>query len=1210
MKNSFSDIPFLNKVIDKSELKHIITWAFRSFGIARASNMADKLKDLGFFYATKCGISLSLEDLRIPPTKQLLIGETLKSIYLTDKLYERGEITAVERFQKVIDTWNYASESLKREVIQYFKETDPLNSIYMMAFSGARANISQVKQLVGMRGLMADPQGQIIDLPIFHNFREGLTITDYFISSYGARKGLVDTALRTADSGYLTRRLVDVAQDIIVRENDCYTNKGILLEEMSDNQKVLITLQQALVGRVLAENIVDNENKNIIGFNNQSIDSHLAEKIVSLGIRSVLVRSPLTCLSTRSVCQLCYGWNLAHGKLVDLGEAVGIIAAQSIGEPGTQLTMRTFHTGGVFTGELSQIITSDIRGVVKYPNNINTTRIRNRHGDYVNLLNSDCSIKILGEQGQIRLYPVIKGSFIIVQNNSIVNNGQSLVEYTLSGKLSTEKARKSVIANFSGSIHFSTPVLSEEIFNNTLSNSLVVWILSGEVYNLPPGTKLLVDSNQLIKHNSLLATTQLLSEYDGKVYVIRDKLMFSRLLLVTSSKLYTNLNICIDHESDYKKYFLETDTGDRFTLKSQPNKRILHQQVIGDLMSNAYKTISGGIVKYLDLSVSRNTDQDFYNIHGSGYILWIPEETHVVNKDSSLLLVRKSYFIEAGTEILQNIFANNAGFLEIVEKDGIIREIVIKPGQLHEILYPEYESLKKYRGFLRPGEYLLRRLTTVKLVYWEYVCYMDKHFLLLRPVIIYSVPQKNLFLKFSDNSFATNRVNLKLVRRTYFKDGERIRSVNGINLISTHLIVELHESISSLKCYMQFQTVNQLNKKYKFLIKFITADFLTIKDSYFDKSQNLYTKTSILVNDGQFIKSKSVISKTDIFSAISGKIAYIEEKKGISQRILIVGQDNTFNFDIPDDQGLKVSLGSWVYSGDEIASNIIAEFSGRVISIRDNQVVLRIGQPYLISRGSLVHVADNTLIQRGENIATLIFDRFKTGDIVQGLPRIEEILEARKKNDVIFNPHVVLEHKFRFYINQGLSVYNSTRLSFIEIQLLLVKEIQLVYQSQDVYISDKHVEVIIKQMTSKVKIENGGDTEYLPGELVDLQKIESINKSLMLIDKKQASYYPILLGITKSSLNTDSFISAASFQETTKVLTEAAIYGRLDWLKGLKENVIIGRLIPAGTGFNTYNSKKIHQDIYAKISSNLKSKNNLNSQNNFEDIIVDDRIIG
>ena len=437
---------------------------------------------------------------------------------------------------------------------------------------------------------------------------------------------------------------------------------------------------------------------------------------------------------------------------------------------------------------------------------------------------------------------------------------------------------------------------------------------------------------------------------------------------------------------------------------------------------------------------------------------------------------------------------------------------------------------------------------------------------------IYSVPKKNLFLRFSENSFATNKVNLKLVRRTSFKDGERIRSVNGVNLISTHLIVEIQNSLDSVKCYMQFQLFNQVNKSPYFLIKFITADFLTIKDNYFNKGHNLYTETSILVNDGEYINAKSVLSETNIFSSISARIAYVEDLKSTNRRILLVGQSNTHIFKVSNNQPLKVMLHDWVYAGDEVAENICSSYSGRITSIQDNQVTLRIGQPYLISDGSIIHINDNSLIQRGENIATLIFDRLKTGDIVQGLPRIEEVLEARKKGDNSFNPHSILEFKFRSYLNQGLNIYNSTKLSIIEVQLLLVKEIQLVYQSQGVYISDKHIEVIVKQMTSKVKIENGGDTEYLPGELVNLQKIESINRSLMLISKKQASYYPILLGITRASLNTDSFISAASFQETTKVLTEAAIYGRLDWLRGLKENVIIGRLIPAGTGFNAYNA--------------------------------------
>nr|ARW63725.1 RNA polymerase b''''-subunit [Chondria sp. (in: red algae)] len=1211
MKHYLSDIYFFNKVIDKSELKKLITWAFRSFGIARASNMADRLKNLGFFYATKAGISLSLEDLRIPPSKQNLLNLTLESIRSTDLRYHRGEITAVERFQKVIDTWNYASENLKAEVISYFKETDPLNSIYMMAFSGARANISQVKQLVGMRGLMADPQGQIIDLPIFNNFREGLTITDYFISSYGARKGLVDTALRTADSGYLTRRLVDVAQDVIIREYDCKTTKGLLLENMVDNHKVLITLRQALIGRVLAEDIIDFTNNKIIACANKSIDSNTADRILSLDLKHVLVRSPLTCMSLHSVCQLCYGWNLAHGKLVDLGEAVGIIAAQSIGEPGTQLTMRTFHTGGVFTGELSQNITADMEGRVKYPPGLNTNITRNKHGDNVTKVNTDCVITIINSEGISKKFPILKGSLIAVLNHGYIKVGQVLAECPVSSQLLTEKARKSVVASYSGSVHFSDKV-SKNILNSTLDTNLIIWILSGEVYDLPVGTNLLIQNNQLIQKDSLLANTQLLSAYDGKVYIIKDKSTQSRLLLVTSSKLYTNLKVSSDTNGDYKKYFLETDYGDKFILKSQPNKKIVHQQVIGDLISNAYKTTSGGIVKYLDLSISKHQEQEFYNIHGAGYILWIPEETHVINKDSSLLLVNNTYFIESGTEILQNIFANNSGFLEIVEKDGIIREIIIKPGQLHELLGNEYESLNKYRGFLKPGEYIVERITTNKLIYWEYVNYTNKHFLLLRPVVIYAVPKKNLFLRFSENSFAVNKVNLKLVRRTYFKDGERIRSVNGVDLISTHLIVEIQNNLSSVKCYMQFQLSNQSNSGTCALMKFITADFLTIKDNYFNKGYNLYTKTSILVNDGDHIKAKSVISQTNIFSAIDAKISYVNDLTHTNRRILLVGKSNTYTLNIVDNQSIKVNIGNWIYAGDEIADKVFSNYSGKVIEIGKNKIILRIGQPYLISHGSMIHINDNSLIQRGENIATLIFDRLKTGDIVQGLPRIEEILEARKKNDSSFNFHSILELKFRYYLNQGLSIYNATQLSIIEIQLLLVKEVQLVYQSQGVYIADKHIELIVKQMTSKVKIDSCGDTDYLPGELVDLQKIESINKSFVLINKKEASYHPVLLGITRASLNTDSFISAASFQETTKILTEAAIHGRLDWLRGLKENVIIGRLIPAGTGFNAYNSKHINKDIYAKINHHKTNDTNelkyLNQQNHFEDIIVDDRV--
>nr|QCI07853.1 RNA polymerase b'-subunit [Pleonosporium borreri] len=1216
------EVPYFNKIIDKSELKHLITWAFRNYGIARASHMVDKLKDLGFYYATKAGISLSLEDLRIPPSKHYLLSNTLNSIAEADNRYKRGEITAVERFQKVIDTWNYASENLKKQVVQYFKNTDPLNSIYMMAFSGARANISQVRQLVGMRGLMADPQGQIIDLPIANNFREGLTITDYFISSYGARKGLVDTALRTADSGYLTRRLVDVAQDVIVRENSCNTSKGILISEMVDNQHTLISLEQALLGRVLAEDIIDYTSNKVIAKANQSIDPSLLKNIIDININNVLVRSPLTCSSIKSVCQLCYGWNLAHGQMVDLGEAVGIIAAQSIGEPGTQLTMRTFHTGGVFTGELEQTIVSSCDGIIKYSNNLLLSKTRTKHGDYALLVNNDSIIKVIDNSNTEKIVNIFKGSLLLVDDNSLVTKGQILVKYPLINRLMKEKAQKTIIADFSGSISFDHLSLknvsnrSNNIsHNNILSNNTVIWVLSGQVYNIPTDTHLMVKRNQIVSKNSLIARTELMSKHNGLIHLIKGQNENSpnRILLITSSKAFTNFRVKIDNNGDYKNYFLEISNKHKFILKNNFNKTINNGEIIADLISNSYKTKTGGIIKYLDLLIIKNKlkdiPKDIYDVDGSGYILWIPEETHVINKDISLLLVRNGQFIELGTEIIQNVFANNSGILEVVEKDGIVREIIIKPGQLYSLknssITTVYKKFGKYRGFLRPGEELISDIKLDKLAYWEYIKIDEKDFILVRPVIVYAVPHKSLVCNISHDSFETDIVNLKLIRKTNFRDGERVKSILGLDLITTHLIVSLSNQACNLKCSIQLYNQKDHNNISYFCLKFITADLLCIKDSYFLNNKDLYTKTSLLVEDQTFINRGSIIARTDIFSSIKGKIYYIQDFKTVNRRVLLISDLNTITFLVPDNQIVKVKINDWIYAGDYISDSILSSESGKIISIVNNKVIMRIGQPYLISSGSFLHIEDNSLVQRGENLATLIYEKSKTGDIVQGLPRIEEILEARKKTDTSFNPHLILEVKFKYYISQGLNLYDATLQSFLEIQLFLVKEIQSVYQSQGVDIADKHIEVIIRQMTSKVKIANGGHTKYLPGEIIELKKVESINKSLLSINKVPASYYPILLGITKASLNTDSFISAASFQETTKVLTEAAISGKLDWLRGLKENVIIGRLIPAGTGFNTYQNAKIHQDPYL-LDTNFKYMID-NSDEVFEDIIVDDR---
>ena len=364
---------FFNYSFDKNRLKALILWSLTNNGEKATLDLVEKFKNIGFEYATKAGISLGIDDLKIPPNKRGLLSRAEFNIQSAEMQYQQGNLTAVEQFQHLIDTWHRTSENLKQSVVKHFRSTDVLNPVFMMAFSGARGNISQVRQLVGMRGLMSDPQGQIIDFPIRSNFREGLTLTEYVISCYGARKGVVDTALRTANSGYLTRRLVDVSQHVVIWLFNCQTRRGIFLTDMKEGGKTILSLKDRLVGRVLAEDI------HPIAFRNQQVSKELASKIVPLK-NTVLIRSPLTCNVKNSVCQLCYGWSLSQGILVPLGEAVGILAAQSIGEPGTQLTMRTFHTGGVFSGDVMDEIRAPYKGIIDFSETLQGRLIRTSHG--------------------------------------------------------------------------------------------------------------------------------------------------------------------------------------------------------------------------------------------------------------------------------------------------------------------------------------------------------------------------------------------------------------------------------------------------------------------------------------------------------------------------------------------------------------------------------------------------------------------------------------------------------------------------------------------------------------------------------------------------------------------------------------------------------------------------------------------------------------
>ena len=341
----------IGNLVTKKELGRIIDKCIKVHGTAKTAIVLDKIKDLGFKYSTRGAITISVSDMIIPDVKKKFIDETEAKIERITKDYKRGLISKDERYTKVIQAWTETSEELTKALMD---SLDSFNPLYMMSESGARGSISQIKQLSGMRGLMADTQGKTLEIPVKANFREGLSVLEYFLSSHGGRKGLADTAIRTADSGYLTRRLVDVSQDVIVREVDCGTRKGIEVSDIMDGTEVIESLDERITGRYAAESIVHPGTGEVLVEADRKITDQDAEKIVKVGIRKVKIRSVLTCHSEYGVCSKCYGANLATGEDVNVGEAVGIIAAQSIGEPGTQLTMRTFHTGGVAGDDITE----------------------------------------------------------------------------------------------------------------------------------------------------------------------------------------------------------------------------------------------------------------------------------------------------------------------------------------------------------------------------------------------------------------------------------------------------------------------------------------------------------------------------------------------------------------------------------------------------------------------------------------------------------------------------------------------------------------------------------------------------------------------------------------------------------------------------------------------------------------------------------------
>ena len=1261
-----SKLSFRNEVINKKKLQQLMSMTFHNYGVTKSSLIADKVKNLTFHYATISGISLSVEDLRVPFKKRSLIGMTSDEVELTEENYKSGNITTVERFQKVIDIWNNANNSLKEDVLTYFRESDPLNPLYIMAFSGARGNISQVRQLVGMRGLMADPQGQIIDLPIKSNFREGLKVTEYIISSYGARKGLVDTALRTADSGYLTRRLVDVAQDIIVREEDCLTTEGLSTDDLFKKYKTDSTFKDRLIGRVLLKpvanpstspdgnNLLKSTNKDEISTQittefwpaNTEIDNALATTFLNLGITDIEVRSPLTCNALRSVCRKCYGWHLSYSKIVDLGEAVGILAAQSIGEPGTQLTMRTFHTGGVFSGDLTKQIRAPFAGTVAYRLLLSNKIIRTIHGEKGFQLRENVKLQIEDNNKTVCTFQLPKDTLLLVNNGQRVYPNQVIAEIKKDANLILEEERSDIFAEQAGEVFLQNIKIAETLDGDNATKKIskttgLIWVLDGNRYLLPSSSNLCINLGQNFLAHHTLADQKLVNKYSGIVNYVHKGLQSEIRILNSSMILKNGVVDGIDEQNDILK--VSNLTKEKvFQLHVKPDERVKHGQTIASLIETTYRTETGGVIYYSTKNLKNNKKRKTKKLF-TGVLYWIPEETHSLSSlEVEKLKTKTARFVKRGTRILPNIISQVDGITQLNSANS---ELIIKPGELYQ-LDDVLSSFDTSERFVDAGEIIFtknKKIFVQKLSYIEFLTFSGINYVLIRPVIKYKIPHDKGFVM-NHLFFPTNQqpgITLRTVKRIFYKDGERIKlNKGGVDLVKTFLVLEIKNPTPRLNAYVEYLPFQPQQKISQAQLRIVLVESLKLNENIVrDLEAENASYLKCLIQNNQYVSANTVIAKIQILGKSNGTLVGTE-KNNTNTSILILKEKNikscTYNQSDTNEK-LLVNQGDLVRVGTLLTPSLRSKYAGQVHKIENGTISIRTGRPYLISEGTVLRAENKSLVEKSDLLATLVYDKLKTVDIVQGLPKVEEILEARKiKNGCILSPHEgkafkkekhieiltptdslikidlppqvkvnfpngkfvnfldpltdgpispheKLEILFNYY-NITNPTHIACKKSFKHLQLFLVSEVQRTYFSQGVQIADKHVEIIVKQMTSKVRVYYGGDTTLLPGEILDINQAERITKVALSTGEEPPEYRPMLLGLTKASLNSDSFISAASFQETTRVLTEAAIEGKKDWLNGLKENVIIGRLIPAGTGFNCFeNLKKTGREKFTNM---------------------------
>ena len=656
-------------------------------------------------------------------------------------------------------------------------------------------------------------------------------------------------------------------------------------------------------------------------------------------------------------------------------------------------------------------------------------------------------------------------------------------------------------------------------------------------------------------------------------------------------------------------------TGEKYIVKAPVDTTVENGMIIAELVDDECSVSSSGEIKYLDVEVDDNQI-----VTKPGNIVFVPEEVHQVNKDSSLRMVDNGTFVTAGTEVVKDVYCHIDGIVEFKEFNEVIHEVTIRPGEVHTL--SSVSELKVEEGaVVEEGTVIAKG---IKAKETSIVTIMEMDFddldiddldeeidtssleeesiedkpiqILVRPVQPMFIEQKDVSIEFNTTD---ELINIVPVTQLQYKDGARVRNLDGATLTRTSLVLQMQGYLSHLKGLVELDEKGEL--------KIVVLETLIVRRELEGNSKmNNSLQTELLVENGQVIDPKTPIAKTEVL-ALNDGVASIKGDLGESRRLLL----NCANFETVIDTKSKPSVkkGDFIKLDTVLAeSGEVATVSGKIIDVTPKSVTIRNGRPYLISPGTMLQVEEGSLVLRGDMLATLVFEREKTGDIVQGLPRVEELLEARKPKDcaILAETDGVAEieieddvprlflvsdggsrTEIKFAIDASIVVQNKQKIKKgqpltsgplnphdvirlcgpEEAQQYLVDEVQRVYRSQGVEIADKHIEIIVRQMTKKVRVVDSGDTNLLPGELVEVQVFENENKAVREHDGQEATCEYMLLGITKASLNTESFISAASFQETTRILTEAAVEGKKDLLRGLKENVIIGRLIPAGTGF-------------------------------------------